>query len=156
MDYSPNGFPMAVKWTEHLSDQILELCRVFNNSETQGFALKLPLIEQAVRLEESVGDLFTLVLQPGVKLTPNARAFVLKHAQAIVNGTKVDNLGLDTWMVMLSPTDSIHATPVEWSTQEKEVLQSAQGYPANSLKRFVKGPGLGKYFEYLRLRLMAA
>lgn len=153
--YSPNGLPMAVKWTDQIGKEALDLNAQFAALSQCDFEGRLGVLEQVVTLHKKVGNPFYLALHEEVALSSSGRSLLMQYAIALESGQAIGYIGMDSWMLLLTPSDDIPYVDPKWTEREKAVLDTiTSNGEVGLIRRFIDGPGLNKYFELLRLWLM--
>lgn len=152
---SPNGLPLSVKWTANIGDEAMLIYKNFITVSPHDYEKRLDVLAEAMRLQSVVGNPFYLALQGKVKLTPSARSLLIQYATALQSKGKVANTGIESWMLLLAPSDDAVCFDPNWTDTERKTLDAvSQDGNVGVLRRFIDGPGLNKYFELLRLWLM--
>lgn len=153
--YSPNGLPLAVKWTEEIGKEAMGIYTDFIALNQFDFEGRLTVMERAVILQSKVGNPFHFAVHEKLQLSTSARSFISQYVKALDTATNVGNMGVDSWMLLLAPGDDVSYDDPVWSKSEKEALARLIEYgDVGIIRRFIDGPGLNKYFELLRLWLM--
>lgn len=152
---SPNGLPLSLKWTNDIGAEAMGIYKAFISVPIHDYEKRLDVMDTAMTLQSKVGNPFYLALHGKMKLTPAARSLLIQYANALASKGNVPNTGIESWMLMLAPSDDAVYFEPNWTDTERKVLDTvSQDGNVGVLRRFIDGPGLNKYFELLRLWLM--
>lgn len=145
--------PLGIAWVEILQTSAQKVEEDYNEAVTLDD--RIDLICTATTLDDNLGNLYKLLLSEALLLPPPTISYLKELIASLNNQDSMDDIFLTDRIGLLTNTVATDAAKPNWSDLERQVLDQLQHLPAiKVIKYFVKGPGLSKYFELLRLRTL--
>lgn len=145
--------PLNTKWMEFYEETVNSICSRYSTSESADDRLEVTI--EAVDMDAQFGNFYKLLLDDKLRLSSAAISYIKDLLKALAIGGKMTDVFLTDRIPLLKHHSStVYLTP-SWSEEETILLNKLQHLSnVRILKYFAKGPGISKYFELLRLRVL--
>lgn len=144
--------PMLLDQTSELE---IEMSQVYEDfKQANSFEERLDAITAAMDIEERIGGFFKL-LSGDIKLSPSAFSYIRQLIKSINEEKPMDDMCYSDRLALLRHCDTVVYTKPEWTEEESVTIKRLSLLPLSATVHvFTEGPGIGKYFELLRIRLL--